>query len=146
MDRGAWGGFSSQGHQESDRLSDFPGSSAGKQSACRFRFSPQVGKIPWRREQLPTPVFRPGELHGLYRPWGHNEQNQVTDFQFHSQITIPLCHPLFFPKEVSSSEHPSHRKAIIWSTLNCSQSLFSLYRTQKEGQGRLLLSLFSYAP
>ena len=27
-------------------------------------FNPWVGKIPWRREQLPTPVFWPGELHG----------------------------------------------------------------------------------
>jgi len=23
------------------------------------------GKIPWRRERLPTPVFWPGEFHGL---------------------------------------------------------------------------------
>ena len=29
-------------------------------------FNPWVGKIPWRREWLPTPVFWPGELHGLY--------------------------------------------------------------------------------
>ena len=27
-------------------------------------FNPWVGKIPWRREQLPTPVFWPGEFHG----------------------------------------------------------------------------------
>ena len=27
---------------------------------------PLVGKIPWRRERLPTPVFWPGEFHGLY--------------------------------------------------------------------------------
>ena len=32
-----------------------------------------VGKIPWRREQLPTPEFWPGEFHGLYSPWGCNE-------------------------------------------------------------------------
>ena len=25
---------------------------------------------PWRREWLPTPVFWPGEFHGLYSPWG----------------------------------------------------------------------------
>ena len=30
-----------------------------------------VGKIPWRRERLPTPVFWPREFHGLYSPWGH---------------------------------------------------------------------------
>ena len=28
-------------------------------------FSPWVGKIPWRRERLPTLVFWPGEFHGL---------------------------------------------------------------------------------
>ena len=34
-------------------------------------FNPWVGKIPWRRERLPTPVSWPGEFHGLYSPWGH---------------------------------------------------------------------------
>ena len=29
-------------------------------------FDPWVGKIPWRRERLPTPVFWSGEFHGLY--------------------------------------------------------------------------------
>ena len=28
---------------------------------------------PWRREQLPTPVFWPGEFHGLYSPWDRKE-------------------------------------------------------------------------
>ena len=38
-------------------------------------FNPWVGKIPWRRESLPTPVFWPGEFlgHGLYSSWGHKE-------------------------------------------------------------------------
>ena len=27
-------------------------------------FNPWVGKIPWRRERLPTSVFWPGEFHG----------------------------------------------------------------------------------
>ena len=27
-------------------------------------FDSWVGKIPWRREKLPTPVFLPGEFHG----------------------------------------------------------------------------------
>ena len=26
------------------------------------------GKMPWRRERQPTPVFWPGEFHGLYSP------------------------------------------------------------------------------
>ena len=28
---------------------------------------------PWRRERLPSPVFWPGEFHGLYNPWGCKE-------------------------------------------------------------------------
>ena len=30
---------------------------------------------PWIRERLPTPVFWPGEFHGLYSPWGHKESD-----------------------------------------------------------------------
>ena len=36
---------------------------------------PWVGKIPWGRERLPTPVFWPGESRGLYSPWGHKESD-----------------------------------------------------------------------
>ena len=31
-------------------------------------FNPWVGKFPWRKERLPTPVFWPGEFHELYNP------------------------------------------------------------------------------
>ena len=39
-----------------------------------------VGKIPWRREWLPTPVFLPGEVHGQrslvgYSPWDCRESD-----------------------------------------------------------------------
>ena len=34
-----------------------------------------VGKIPWRKERLPIPVFLPGEFHGLYNPWGCKESD-----------------------------------------------------------------------
>ena len=46
------------------------------QPACgRPGFNPWVGKIPWRRVRLSTPVFWPGELHGLYSPWGGKESD-----------------------------------------------------------------------
>ena len=58
----------------------FPCGSAGKEPSCNAwelglipGFDPWVGKIPWRRERLPTLVFWPGEFHGLYSPWGHKE-------------------------------------------------------------------------
>ena len=57
---------------------------SGKDSACqcrrhrRHRFSPWVGKIPWRRKWQPTPVFLPGESQGQrsledYSPRGCKE-------------------------------------------------------------------------
>ena len=39
-----------------------------------------VGKSPWRRERLPTPVFWPGEFHGLYSPWGRKESEDWVTF------------------------------------------------------------------
>ena len=61
----------------------FPGSSAGKESACmcgRPEFNPWVGKVSWRREWLPTPIFWPGEFHGQRSltgccPWNHKKSN-----------------------------------------------------------------------
>ena len=54
-------------------------------------FDPWVGKIPWRREWQPTPVFLPGEVHGQrnlvgYSPLDHKE----------SDTTEGLTLPLFF--------------------------------------------------
>ena len=36
----------------------------------KTQFDPWVGKIPWRREWLTTPVFLPGEFHGQEAPRG----------------------------------------------------------------------------
>ena len=51
-----------------------------------------VGKIPWRRERLPTPVFWPGESHGL-SPWGRNESDMTEriSLYFTSQHSSPWC-------------------------------------------------------
>ena len=54
--------------------------------------------ISWRRERLPTPVFWPGEFHGLYSPWGHKEWDttkglllslhiQLNQFVVHQKLT-----------------------------------------------------------
>ena len=37
-------------------------------------FDPWVGKMPWRREWQPTPVFLPGESHGQRSLVGHSPQ------------------------------------------------------------------------
>ena len=41
----------------------------------------------WRREQLPTPVFWPGEFQGQrrlagYSPWGHKESDMTEQLSF----------------------------------------------------------------
>ena len=46
----------------------------------RPRFNPWVGKIPWRRKRLPTPVFWPGEFHDLCSPWGCKESDTTEQF------------------------------------------------------------------
>ena len=93
----------------------FPGSSAGKEFACKagdpssipgsgrstgegivyplqyawvslvaqvVKNAPAMQEIwvqslawedPLKKRTLPTPVFWPGEFHGLYSPWGHKE-------------------------------------------------------------------------
>ena len=38
---------------------------------------PGLGRFPWRRERLPTPVFWPGEFHALYSPWGRKESDMT---------------------------------------------------------------------
>ena len=57
------------------------------------RFDPWVGKIPWRREWLHTPVFLPGKFHGQrslegYSPWGRKESDTT------EQLTLSLFQPV----------------------------------------------------
>ena len=81
--------------EQNERLQwGFPGGASGrKKPACQCRrrkrrgFDPWVGRIPWRRAWLPTPVFFPGGAHGQrslagYGPWRwgvgcHKVQTQV---------------------------------------------------------------------
>ena len=48
----------------------------------RAGFDLWVGKIPWRRERLPTPVFWPGEFHGLLVHSVAKSWTQLSDFHF----------------------------------------------------------------
>ena len=49
-----------------------------------------VGKIPWERERLPTPVFLPGEFHGLYSPWGRKESHITEWLPLHTILNYCL--------------------------------------------------------
>ena len=57
----------------------------------RHGFDLWVGKIPWRKEWLPTPVFLPGDSHGLRSlagcsPWGHKELDVTEHAHTHTQV------------------------------------------------------------
>ena len=47
-----------------------PSANAG--DIMRHRFDPWIGKIPWKREWQPTPVFLPGKPHGQKSLAGHS--------------------------------------------------------------------------
>ena len=74
----------------------FPDGSVGiflRLQCMRPQFDSGVGKIPWRRERLPTPGFWPGEFHGLYSPRGCKESDR-TDWLSHTCNVISLCFKL----------------------------------------------------
>ena len=52
-------------------------------------FNPWVGKIPWRREWPPTPVFWPGKFRGPYSPWGLKELDMIEQLALHD-ANLPL--------------------------------------------------------
>ena len=54
-------------------------------------FNPWVGKIPWRRERLPTPAFWPGEFHGLYSPWGCKELDTTERLSLSCTVCVCVC-------------------------------------------------------
>src|SRR5574337_334748 len=55
----------------------FPDGSAGKgSSTMQETWVRSLGwEDPWRRKRLPTPVFWPGEFHGLYSLRGRRESD-----------------------------------------------------------------------
>ena len=72
-----------------------------------------VGKIPWRRERLPTPVFWPGEFHGLYSQWGHKELDTTEQLSLFTFILGYKRHLWIIQATVYFScywhfGHPSH--------------------------------------
>ena len=77
----------------------FPGGSESQEFAQQCRrsgFDPWGGKIPWRREWLPTPVFLSGEFCGQrslagYSPWGYKESDTTERLSAHTH-TSEGCH------------------------------------------------------
>ena len=49
-----------------------------------------VGKISWRTERLPNPVFWPGEFQGLYSPWGCKESDTTEGLSFSFSLSLSV--------------------------------------------------------
>ena len=87
------------------RTSSFLQTSSDPCLQCRRpRFGPWVGKIPWRREWQPTPVFLPGESHGQRSLGGYSsgiakswtQLRDYTYFRFHDSISLETGTSLLF--------------------------------------------------
>ena len=72
---------------------------------CRRPWSDSwVGKIPWRRERLHTPVFWPGEFHGLHNPRGRKESDTTEWLSFH--FTLMRRGPVDWESRAEKERYP----------------------------------------
>ena len=87
--------FHTRGHPVAQMTENLP-------AMRRPSFDSWVGKILWRREWQPTPVFVPGESHGQrslmgYSPWGRTESDTTErllhTFHIRKLVLIPTRLP-----------------------------------------------------
>ena len=100
-----------------------------KNPVQRSQFEPWVGKIPWRREWLPTPVFLPGEFHEQrlmtdYSSWVTKSRTRLSDFHFLFFI-FQKCSKTFI-YALSSLNHLKIYLAHSYSSLIIQHELSSL--------------------
>ena len=72
-----------------------------------------VGKIPWRRERLPTPVFWHGEFHGLYSPWICKELDSTEQLSLSLHFHFQLIQKIFLRQENSSACYYSEYRSSL---------------------------------
>ena len=57
----------------------------------RHGFDPWVGKIPWRRNWQPTPVFLPGKSHGQRSLAGYSPYDRAKSWMWLKRVSIARC-------------------------------------------------------
>ena len=95
----------------------FLGGVSSKELACQCRrlgFNSWVGKIPCRREWLPTSVFLPGEFHGQrslvgYSLWGGRDLDKTEQLAFSLSLRI-YHYPWGFPGGATGKEPTCQRR------------------------------------
>jgi hypothetical protein len=60
-------------------------------------------KILWKRERLLTPLFWPGEFHGLYSPWGLEELDMTERLSPPQALLLILT---AISQDLSPADHP----------------------------------------
>ena len=80
--------------------------------------------MPWRRERLPTPVFWPGEFHGLYSPQGQKELDTTEQLSLWTSLVDQMVKhlPTMWETWVLSlgeedpleKEMPTHSSTLAW--------------------------------
>ena len=109
------------------------GVTSGKEPASqcrrlkRCRFSPWVGKIPWRRVWQPTPIFLPGESHRQrslvgYSLWGCKESDRP-------EATEPEA---LSPRVLGDWLHCKPHPVMLSLTLSLNSQEFSTLRQVQE--------------
>ena len=63
-------------------------------------------KMPWRRERLPTPVFWPGEFHGLYNPLYRKDMTERLSLSWKRKVNLRTTPTFFFLlRQISRTLH-----------------------------------------
>ena len=99
-----------------------PGSSAGKESACNAGdpgLIPRVRKIPWRRDRVPTPVFRPREFNGQRSLAGYSPKTvgvaESDTIEWISLSLPPAAYSLGFLGGSDNKESAFNAGDAVWS-------------------------------
>ena len=87
----------------------------------RCGFHPWFGKIPWRREWLPSAVFLPGEFHGQsslvgYSSWGCQESDTTEWLHFHFSLSC-IGEGNGSPLQYSCLQNPMDR-GVWWAVVH----------------------------
>ena len=106
---------------------------SGEESACQCRrhgFHSWVGKIPWRREWQPTPVFLPGESHaeepGGLQSMGSQSRARPKQLSRHAcpEIVVDFysilifysnCSEIYCGFEIDPTSQPHDWVSAVWN-------------------------------
>ena len=98
---------------------------------------PGFGRASREGDRLPTPVFWPGEFHGLYSPWGHKESDTTEQLPLtlHYKVVSPLV-----PSRTHTGTHWDKTKSRKSATCKVGSGLLGMSvvwtRTYKRELGR----------